>query len=78
MSCAGCEGLVDVVDAIEGRGRALPTVLLRLSPVVEAETAGLGAASPVIIDSLARLAAVWRTLGVFFSVLGTGRALKTG
>ena len=38
----------------------------------------MGAGSPVIIDSLARLAAVWRTLGVFFSVLGTGRALKAG
>ena len=82
MSCAGCEGLVealvDVAGAIEGRGLALPTVLLRFSPVVEDETVGLGAASPVIIVSLARLAAVWRTLGVFFSMLGTGRALKAG
>jgi hypothetical protein len=78
VSWVGCEGLVDVGGAIEGRGRVLPTVLLRLSPVVEDEAAGLGAGSPVIIDSLARLAAVWRTLGVFFSVLGTGRALKAG
>ena len=69
---------MDVVGATEDRGRVLPTVLLRLSPVVEDGTAGLGAESPVIIDSLARLAAVWRTLGVFFSVLGTGRALKAG
>jgi hypothetical protein len=58
VSCGGCEGLVVVAGTVDGRGRELPTVLLRFNPVVEDEVVGLRAESPVIPGSLARLAAV--------------------
>jgi hypothetical protein len=75
------EGL-DVADdaATEGRGLEVEMVLLRFSPVVvvEVDVLGFAATSPAFAGSLARLAAVWRTLRVLLRVLGAGRALKAG
>jgi hypothetical protein len=59
-------------------------VLLRLCTVVavdvdvDVDVVGFAATSPAFAGSLARLAAVWRTLGVLLRELGTGRALKAG
>lgn len=79
----GAEGLVvdEVMDGtVEGRGLEVEMVLLRLCPVVvvEVDVAGFAATSLAFAGSLARLAAVWRTLGVLLRVLGAGRALKAG
>ena len=80
----GAEGLVVDEDgtAVEGRGLEVEMVLLRLCPVVVVDVdvgvVGFAATSPAFAGSLARLAAVWRTLGVLLRELGTGRALKTG
>jgi hypothetical protein len=81
VSVEGAEGLVvDADGTVEGRGLEVEMVLLRLCPVVvvEADVVGFAATSPAFAGSLARLAAVWRTLGVLFRELGTGRALKAG
>lgn len=70
--------LVVLVD-VDGRGLEVATVFERLRPVVDEEVGvGFGATLPFIVDSLARLAVVWRTLGVFFDVLGAGLALNAG
>lgn len=73
----GCDGLAED-RAAEGRGPDAAAVLLRFSPVVEIDVVGFAATSPAFAGSLARLAAVWRTLGALLRVLGTGRALKAG
>lgn len=81
MRAEGGEGLVEEDDGtVEGRGLYVEMVLLRFNPVVvvEVDVAGFAAASPAFAGSLARLAAVCRTLGVFLSVFGAGRALKAG